>query len=105
MLFKLLAAPVTLPLSGFNFILDQIAGMVERELYDEERIREELLLLQVRLDEGEIDEDAYVAAEGDILARLREAREYWRQRNAMAAEASDQDEGVSVTIDLPEAGA
>lgn len=101
MLFKLLAAPITLPVSGFNFILDQLIGMAERELYDEDEIREELLLLQLRLEEGEIDEDTYVAEEKEILARLREARAYWRARAEAAAQ--DEDEGVSVSVDLPDA--
>ena len=60
MLLRLLAAPVTLPFSGFRFILTQVAEMAERELYDEDRIREDLLLLQVRLDEGEITEEEFM---------------------------------------------
>ena len=77
----LLLAPVTLPLSGFRFILTQLAQMAERELLDEDRIREDLLLLQVELDEGEITEDEYLAREADVMARLRLAREY-RERQA-----------------------
>ena len=56
----------------------------ERELYDEERIREELLLLQLRLDEGEITEDDYLVEEADIMVRLRAARDYWRQQRPVA---------------------
>jgi hypothetical protein len=77
----LLLAPVTLPLSGFRFVLNQIAQMAERELLDEDRIREDLLLLQVQLDDGEITEDEYLAREADVIARLRLAREY-RERRA-----------------------
>jgi hypothetical protein len=76
MLLRLLTAPVTLPISGFRFILNQVAEMAERELLDEERIREDLLLLQVRLDDGEISEEQYLAEEAQIMARLRAAREY-----------------------------
>jgi hypothetical protein len=81
MLLRLLAAPVTLPISGFRFILTQVAEMAERELYDEDRIRDELLLLQVRLDEGEIAEAEYLDQEAEIIARLRAAREH-RERLA-----------------------
>jgi hypothetical protein len=77
----LLLAPVTLPLSGFRFVLNQIAQMAERELLDEDRIREDLLLLQVQLDDGEITEDEYLAREADVIARLRLAREF-RERRA-----------------------
>ena len=79
MLFKLLTAPVTLPVSGVRFILDQIAQMAERELLDEDRIREDLLLLQLRLEEGEITEAEYAYQEADIMERLRAARQYREQ--------------------------
>jgi hypothetical protein len=71
----LLLAPVTLPISGFRFILSQIAEMAERELLDADRIREDLLLLQVQLDDGEITEEEYLVREADVMARLRLARE------------------------------
>ena len=76
MLLNLLTAPLGMPFSGFKFILNQIAQMAERELLDEETIRNDLLLLQVRLDEGEISEEEYLAQEAEIMARLRLAREY-----------------------------
>lgn len=100
MLFKLLAAPVSIPLAGFGFILDQLVTMAERELYDEDQIREELLLLQLRLDDGEIGEDAYAEEEAAILARLRAARAYWREKYAATAE--EDDAAVSVSVELPE---
>jgi hypothetical protein len=50
--------------------------MAERELYDEDRLREELLELQLLLDEGELTEDEYAAQEAEIMARLRVAREH-----------------------------
>ncbi len=74
MLFKLLAAPVTLPVSGLRFILQQLLEMAERELRDEDRIRDELLLLHLRLEEGEISEEEYAAAEAALIARWRAAR-------------------------------
>lgn len=76
-----LLAPLTLPISGFKFILNQLVEMAERELLDEDRIREDLLRLQLRLEEGEITEDEYLPLEADIMARLRAAREY-RERQA-----------------------
>jgi len=84
MLFKILGAPITAPLFGFRFILSQLEEMAERELYDEERIKEDLLLLQLRLDDGEITEDEYLVDEAEIMARMRAAREYWRQQRTPA---------------------
>jgi hypothetical protein len=76
MLFGLLSAPFTAPVSGLRFVLEQIGQMAEREFFDEQHIREELLLLQLRLDEGDISEEEYAREEGEIVARLRRAREY-----------------------------
>lgn len=75
MLLKLLAAPITAPIAGFTFILEQLRDMVEREQFDEDRLREELLLLQLKLQDEEITEEEYVAQEADIIARLRAARQ------------------------------
>ncbi len=80
MLFKLLAAPITAPIGGFTFILKTIQDMAERELYDVDRIREDLLLLQLQLDEGEITEEEYLEREPEIMARLRAAREFREQQ-------------------------
>ena len=78
MLFKLLTAPLTAPLAGFKFVLNQVGEMADRELYDEDRLREELLELQLRLDEGELSEEEYAELEADVMARLRVAREHRR---------------------------
>jgi hypothetical protein len=75
MLFKLLTAPLMAPVSGFTFILAQLRDLAERELYDTDRIREELLLLQLRFEQGEIPQDEFEAQEKEILARLRAVRE------------------------------
>lgn len=100
MLLDLLAAPITLPIAGFNFILEQLLTMAEQELYDEDRIKEELLLLQLRLDEGEMGEDEYAAAEKETLDRLRAARAYWREKSR--ATTQDDDAPASVSIELPQ---
>lgn len=48
---KLLGAPITAPIAGFEFILRQLQELAERELYDEDRLREELLELHLEADE------------------------------------------------------
>jgi hypothetical protein len=95
MLLQLLTAPITLPLSGFRFILGQIADFADQELYDEDRIRQDLLLLQLRLEEGEIDEEQYEAEEAEIMQRLRVAR-------ANREAGSRTTAGPEITADLPE---
>ncbi|HLZ68961.1 MAG TPA: gas vesicle protein GvpG [Dehalococcoidia bacterium] len=82
MLLQLLTAPVSLPVFGLRFILQQLLEVAEQELMDVDRIHEELLLLQLRLEEGEITEKEYLDAEAAIMLRLREARAYRAARGA-----------------------
>ncbi len=81
MLLQLLTAPVSGPVFGLRFVLQRLLEVAEQELMDIDRIHEELLLLQLRLDEGEIGEEEYLEAEAEIMQRLREARAY-RQAQA-----------------------
>jgi hypothetical protein len=63
---------------GIGFILDKIAGVVDAELNDEGRLREELLAAQMRNEVGELSDEEFAALETDLLARLREIREAQR---------------------------
>jgi hypothetical protein len=83
MLFKLLALPLTLSVAGVRFCLDQVLAAAEAELGDDGPVKEALLLLQLQLEEGEISEADYVRQEAELLARLREVRDY-RRRQATA---------------------
>jgi Gas vesicle protein G len=80
MLFKLLGAPVTLPAAGLKFVLQQIADLADAELHDETTVRDQLLLLQVQLEEGDIDEDEYREREAELMQRLREIRARLREQ-------------------------
>jgi hypothetical protein len=74
-LFKLLGAPLSLPLACVKFVFQQLADLADQELNDEGFVREQYLLLQVQLEEGEIGEDEYAEQEAVLLARLREIRD------------------------------
>jgi Gas vesicle protein G len=76
-LAKLLTFPITAPLDGTVWLARQIANQAEAELYDEGRIRAELLNLELRHDLGEISEEEFEAAEEALLDRLKAARQ-WR---------------------------
>jgi hypothetical protein len=84
-LFKLLTAPFTLPMAGVKFVFRQVADLADQELYDEGRLREQLLLLQVQLEEGDIEEDEFVEREAELLARLREIKARKRAEAEQAA--------------------
>lgn len=80
---KLLGAPFSLPMAGMKFVFQQVADLADQELNDEGTLREQLLLLQVQLEEGDIDDDEFAEREADLLARLRLIKE---RKMAEAAE-------------------
>jgi hypothetical protein len=57
-----------------KFIFQQIADLADHELYDESVVHEQLLLLQVQLEEGDLDDDEYLEREAELMARLREIK-------------------------------
>ena len=88
MLFKLLGLPITLPIAGMKFVFQQIADLADQELNDESVMREQLLLLQVQLEDGDIDEDDYAEREAELLARLREIK---ARKRAEMEESADEE--------------
>jgi len=52
-----------------------VTEQAEKELYDEDKVRGQLMELEVRYDLGEISEEEYMAAEEALLERLRVIRE------------------------------
>lgn len=75
------------PISGFKFILNTLAKVAEEQYTDDAPIKERLLHLQVRLDEGEITEDEYVEQEAIILQQLRDIEN--RKREMAGLEPED----------------
>jgi len=89
MLFKILGAPFSLPVAGMKFVLQQIADQADLELDDEGSLRDQLLLLQVQLEDGDIDQADFVEREAELLARMRELKERKRaEADAMPVEAN-----------------
>lgn len=62
------------PAKGFMNILKVIHDEAHNELYNPEKIRQELMQLQVKLEMNEITEEEYDAAEEILLDRLDEAQ-------------------------------
>src|SRR5690242_21229391 len=89
MLLKLLGAPFSLPMAGMKFVFQQVADLADQELNDESVLREQLLLLQVQLEEGDIEETEFAEREAELLLRLREIKERKRaEAEAIPAEAN-----------------
>jgi len=62
------------PFSGFNFIMRTLRKVAEEQWTDDTPLKEQLLLLQVQLDNGELTEEQYLEAEGAILKQIREVQ-------------------------------
>ncbi len=77
LLGKLLTLPVAGPIGGVLWLAEKLKEQAEGEAYDEDAVRGRLMALELEFDLGEITEDEYAAAEDELLARLREIRE-WR---------------------------
>lgn len=54
-------------------IVEKIRGMAENELYGEDKIKEELVKLQMMLEMDKITEEQYDEAEGILMKRLEES--------------------------------
>jgi hypothetical protein len=57
-----------------KFVFKQVADLADQELNDEGTLREQFLLLQVQLEEGDIEDDEYIEQEAALLTRLREIK-------------------------------
>ena len=85
----LITGLLTLPLApvrGTAWLAQQIAEEADRELFDEDRIRRELVELDLRADEEGLSDEERAHLEDDLLARLDVAR---RRRAQTFEEASD----------------
>ena len=76
---KLLLLPYSLPAAGIRYCFNKVIEVAEQEMTDDTAVKEELLLLSLRLDEGEIDEVEFRRQEAPLLARYSEIRAYRRQ--------------------------
>lgn len=79
--FDLLTAPVLGPIRGVHWLVEKIVEAAEGELLDEERVRGELLELQMRLDMGELTEGEYDRQEKLLVERLNAIREAKAERH------------------------
>ena len=101
MLFKLLGAPFTLPMAGMKYVFQTVADLADQELYDEGTLREQLLLLQVQLEEGDIDEHDFVEREAELLARMSEIKERKRAEAEAIPVEADVEAPRRVVIETP----
>jgi Gas vesicle protein G len=80
---------ITLPLApvrGVAWIAEQVTEEIERELYDEDSIRREMLQLELDYDDGLIDEEERQVREEELLERLAMSQ---TRHDELAEEADD----------------
>ena len=75
LLLKLLALPVTGPANALVWVAEKLSEQAEKELYDEDKVRSQLMELEFRNDLGEINEEEYAQSEQELLDRLKIIRE------------------------------
>lgn len=101
-LFKLLALPITAPAAGIRYCIEKVAEVAEQQLWDEDPVREQLILVNEAYEEGRLDEAEFREREAELLARLREIREH-KKEVARAQLSAMPDEGKrEVVIELPD---
>ncbi len=75
MILDILTLPATGPLKMVLWLAETLAERADDELYSAEKIRAQMIELELRFDMNELDEEAFYAAEEELLARLRVARQ------------------------------
>jgi len=101
-LFKLLALPLTAPVAGIKYCLDKVLEVAEHQMWDEDPVREQLMLVNEAYEEGRMPEAEFREREAELLARMREIREH-RRAAAHAQQSALPDEGArEVVIELPD---
>lgn len=78
LLTGLLSLPVTGPVKAGWWVVEQVIGTAEADLYDEDRIMRQIRALAAEVDAGRLSEEEHALAEAALLERLMEARA-WRE--------------------------
>jgi len=75
LIFDILTAPILGPIRGVIWLGEKLADVAETELLDEDRVKGQLLELQMRLEVDEITEDEYAEEEKLLMEELNAIRE------------------------------
>lgn len=63
------------PIKGIKWISEKLQNVADKELFDPDKIHEEMMTLQAKLDMGEMTEEEYSIREKQLLERLSALRE------------------------------
>ncbi len=62
---------VTAPLRGLLWVFEEIADRAEKELYDEDAVKAELMEIYRTLEAGSLTEDDFNRREAELVERLQ----------------------------------
>ena len=97
---------VLLPLAqvrGTAWVAEQIAEEADRQLYDEDNIKRELVQLELDAEEGRIGPKERAAKEDELLDRLAVARQrQLEEQELLEAEAWEEEPGSEVRLTTEE---
>jgi hypothetical protein len=93
LLSDILTFPVTGPVHGARFVVEQIRKEVDRQRLDPSGIQRQLLELNERLNSGLISEEEFESAEATLLEELTGIQE---DIEAMQAEGESLDDEVTL---------
>ncbi len=63
------------PIKGVKWLSEKMRDLAEKDLFDPDKIHEEFMNLQAKLDMGELSEEEYKEKEKELLDRLTKIRE------------------------------
>src|SRR6266550_4882379 len=74
-LFKELVLLPLAPVRGTAWVAEQLADEADRQLYDEDNIKREMVQLEIDHEDGRISDEERGAMEDDLLERLAVSRQ------------------------------
>ena len=102
-LFKELALLPLAPVRGTAWVAEQLAEEADRQLYDEDNIKRELVQLEIDTEEGQVGPKERRAREDELLERLAVARQrQLEEQELLQAEAWEEEEPGSPRLTTEE---
>lgn len=88
LLSGLLLFPITGPVYGLKFVLEQIQAQVDAQLLDEGQVISNLMSIGLQHEAGEISDEEYASQEAALLEQLNAIRAY--KASLVEAEAASE---------------